>query len=415
MVAIYTYLDLQNAVSEIIHGKNNNIIDPIGLSNRAVRTVMTSVDLRSSKRKLPISPGLYQDVYSYPAPADIKATAVTDIQRQVRRYAEWFLTTPAEFDRLKTRYKNLVAFDNHDLMTFLNLSCAINTQELIINDFESLTANGTFVASGDASNLSINTTNFLNGSASMQFSTASSNSTAVVTNSTMTKQDLTLYDGNETFLWIYIPNITGLTSFTLKLGSDSTDYFSQAVTTTHEGLAFYVGWNLLRFEIPSASSQTGTPVITAINYMQLVITKTSSLPAQTGWLVDFLVCRIGDIHSIEYYSKYAWNNSSGAYIEKTTGANTDLLVADTDEFNLIVQQYGLYAGRSARLPASELKDIADELETMYAEYKMKYPSDRMLYQTTYEFLGSLEGDFDILTDNANNPDGNTFLFDNTDN
>lgn len=415
MSLIYTYLDLQNAISEIIHGKNNNLIDPIGLSNRAVRTVLMTVDLRSSKRKTPISPGIYNDVYTYGAPADIKDVAVTDIQRQVKRFAEWFLTTPAEFDRSKTRYKNLVAFDNHDLMTFLLLSCSIDTQELIINDFESLTSNGTFVASGDASALSIDTTNYLNGSASMKFSTASSSSAAVITNSTMTSQDLTVYNGNETFLWVFIPNVTGLTSFNLKLGSDSGDYYGQTITTTHEGLAFYVGWNLLRFEIPSASSITGSPVITAIKYMQFTINKTGSLVAQTNWRLDFLVARVGDIHNIEYYSKYLWNNSSGAYIEKTTGATTDLLVADTDEFNLIVQQYGLYAARSCRLPKQEIQDISDELELMYARYRQKYPSDRLLYQTNYEHLASLEGDFDILTDNTNNPDNSTYLFDNTDN
>lgn len=392
---IYLYTDLSTAVNEAISGKKTNLINERALYNRGVREVNSFLDLRSQKRKAQISPGIYSKVYSYAAPADIKDNAVVDIQRQRDRKEEFFLTTPEEFDRTKTYRTGLVAFDDHDFIKLMNLSTELNTTEIAVNEFDSLTGNGTFVATGDASALSIDSVNFINGSASLQFSTASSTSAAVITNSTMTAVDLTKFNAHEMFLWVYIPATTGLTNFILKWGSDASNYWSQTVTTTHEGLAFQVGWNLLRFNWPSTA--TGTPVVTAVNYLQVTITKTGSLPAQTLWHIDFLVARYGDIHYVSYYSKYGWQTSAYAYIENST-ADTDFLVADTDEFNLYVQYCAKLASQATRMDANDRKAISDDWDKAEAQYKMRFPSDRKLYQTTYHEFATISGDFDVFRD-----------------
>jgi len=392
---IYLYTDLSTAVNEAISGKKTNLINERALYNRGVREIISAIDLRSQKRKSQISPGIYTKVYSYAAPADIKDNAVVDIQKQTDRKEEFFLTTPEEFDRTKTYRSGLVAFDDHDFIKTMNLSTELNTTEVAINEFDSLTGNGTFAATGDASALSIDSVNFINGSASLQFSTASSATAAVITNPDMTALDLTKFNSHELFLWVYIPSTTGLTNFILKWGSSSSDYWSQTVTTTHEGLAFQTGWNLLRFNWPS--SYTGTPVITAVNYMQLTITKTGSMAAQTQWRLDFLVARYGEIHSIIYYSKFAWQDSTYAYKENST-ADTDYLVADTDEFNLIVQYCAKLASQAVRMDANDRKAIADDLITMQDRYIQRFPSDRKLYQDTYHEFATISGDFDVFRD-----------------
>lgn len=391
----YLYTDLSTAVNEGISGKKSNLINERALYNRGIREVNSLIDVRTQKRKVQISPGIYTKVYSYAAPSDIKDTAVVDIQKQTNRKEEFFLTTPEEFDRTKTFRTGLIAFDDHDFIKLLNLSTELNTTEVAINEFDSLTANGTFVASGDASAMSIDAVNFINGNASLQFSSASSVNPAVITNSNMAAIDLTKFNSHELFLWVYIPSTTGLTNFILNWGSDASNYWTQTVTTTHEGLAFQIGWNLLRFNWPATS--TGSPVITAVNYFQVTITKTGSMAAQTQWRLDFLVARYGEIHSIIYYSKYGWQNNTYSYIENST-ADTDYLVADTDEFDLYVGYCTFLASKAVRMDANDRKSISDAWDKIQARYVQRFPSDRKLYQDTYYEFATIEGDFDVFRD-----------------
>lgn len=395
---IYLYTDLSTAVNAIVHGQIGNLVSERATHNRAVRSLLGSVDLRSAKRKSAISPGIYGSVYSYAAPADLKDDAVVDIQRQIKRSEQFFLTTPEEFDRRKTYDKGMVAFDDHDFLRFLLLSTEIDTKEVILDDFEATTG---WTVAGDGSNLAVDNVDFINGSASLSFDGASSNTAITLTKSTIGPLDLTIYKGHEVFLWVKVPNITGLTNFILKWGSDASNYYSQTVTTTHEGLAFYTGSNLLRFNWPTTT--TGTPDVTKISYLQLTITKTNSMAAQTGWHVDWAVARQGDIHSIVYYSKYGWQNTGNTYIENST-ADTDLVVADTDEFDLIVAYSGYLAGQELRI--KDLKQVEADFEKLRKRYLERYSSDRLLLQTTYHRLSSLEGDMDVLNNTDRNAGDN---------
>ena len=389
----YLYSDLQTAVAEILHGKNTNLINEMALYNRGVRELIAIIDLKSQQRMAQISPGIYTKEYDYMAPADIKDDEVCDIVRQIRRHEEFSLVTAEEFDRRKTQDTGLIAFKNHDFVKILRLATEIQTLELILNDFESLTANGTFVASGDATNMSIDTSNFLNGAASLQFDTNSGATTAVITNSTQTAIDLTKFKGQSLFLYVYIPAVTNLTSFTLKYGSDASNYWSKTVTSTNEGLSFLPGWNLLRFDWPATS--TGTPVITSTTYFQVTINKSAGMAAATGWHLDFLVARVGDIHSIVYYSKFGWLDATTQAYKENATASTDYLVADTTEFGLIAQYCAKIGSQGARLNAQERKEIVTEFEKTFASYQQHNPSERKLLVQNYYRLASLDGDYDV--------------------
>jgi hypothetical protein len=326
----------------------------------------------------------------------------------VNRSEEFILVSEEEFDRTKTHDTGLVAFSNHDFCKILQLSTGVQTKEVILNDFESLTANGTFVASGDASNMSIDTTNFLNGASSLMFDVATGGTTAVITNPDMEAIDLTDYKGNSIFAYVYIPlnaDLTKLTNFILKWGSDSSNYWSKTVTTTHENLAFQLGWNLLRFDWPTSS--TGTPDVTATDYFQLTITKNGAMGATTGWHYDFLVARIGDIHSIVYYSKFAWQTTGTYAYKEVQTDSTDLLVADTTEFDLYVNYCIDIAGTAARLDRQERKENHDKCVALIADYRKRNPSERKLLTQNYHRSESIDGDFDVNNLNWNRRNGIT--------
>lgn len=392
---VYTQTDLKNAINRRIHGRVGNLLDFQATCNDSVREVLGEVDLRSTKRSSQLSPGIYDDEYNYLCPSDLKGEAIIDLARQVKRREEFTLTTREEFDRRKTFDKGLLAFDDHDGLRLLNVSTALMTSHLIIDSLQSATGDGTWSASGDASALSTDFSNFIYGASSLKFSTASSSSAAVLTNTTLSPVDLSDYQNNELFIYVYIPSTTGLTNFILDWGDNSSNYWTKTVTTNNEGTAFYVGWNLLRFTWPG--SATGSPDASSVNYVKFTITKTGSMTAQTAWRVNLLVARIGEIHNVIYYSKYGWQTSGGSYIENST-TTTDLLNVDTEEFDLIADRGAILGGQELRFKDNEMARLQSTYKDNRENYRtVRYPSERKILTNDYHRFGSLDGDNDVLT------------------
>jgi len=242
-----------------------------------------------------------------------------------------------EFDRMKTVYSNLVAVSEANVSSSgaikrLRVSGIPDVDDLesVINECDSLTANGTWavVAGTAATNITRDATNYVNGSASLNFDFDTSGATASINNTDMNDVDLTDFEGQDVFAWVYIPSIgTSITNFILRWGSDDTaNYYTTTVTTNNEGQAFYVGWNLLRFAWPT--SATGSPSITAVDSLRFIVTLGSTPgSAITDWRLDFVVARRGEINDVLYYSKYGWQDSDETYKENAT-ATTDFLNVD---------------------------------------------------------------------------------------
>ncbi len=385
---VYTQADLQTGINSLVHNRFTNLSAGQDMMNRAVRLVSGEIDLKATVRQTQVSPGIYDDEYNYMCPVDMKGEAIIDVARQVGRREEFTLTTQEEFDRTKLRYKGLLAFSGHDGLRILSIATQLQTKSVIIDALQSATGDGTWTGSGNASNLTTDYSNYVYGASSLRFDVSAAGTTAVLTNSTLIATDLSTYIYNELFLFVYIPSTTNLTSFKLDWGDDSSNYWTTTVTTTHEGLAFYVGWNLLRFAWPATS--TGTPVSTSVNYSKLTITFSGG-SASNGWRVNLLVARIGDIHNVIYYSRYGWQTSAGVYIENST-TTTDLLNADTDEFDLFVLKGAILAGQELRLTKAEKDDLKLDYKNKMDTYFMRYPSRRKILTTSVYEFGSIDGD-----------------------
>lgn len=390
----YTYLDFKNAVNTGIHGKITSVIDIRAFLNRAVNKCNGLIDFKSTIRTSSLAPGIYRDVFTYPAPADLKE--VIDIQRQRNRYEEFDATTPEQFDRTKEYDKSRLAVVEQNGVKFLNIATELNTDQTTINECDSVTDNGTWVAADDASNISVDEYNYISGSGALKYDLATGGILATITNSTMNALDLTSYKNKEIFVWQYIPNITLLTSFTARWGSSASDYWTATVTTTQEGLAFKVGWNLLKFSWPA--SATGTPDITAVNYFQLRINKDAAAVASNDWRTDFIVAQAGEIHDLRYYSEYFWKTSAGTYIPKST-EDTDILNASDEEFELMVQCAMDMAGATTRLEVLERQENKKAFDDNSEAYRMSNPSEKKLTSTTYYNYPSVEGLDDVTNIN----------------
>lgn len=171
----------------------------------------------------------------------------------------------------------------------LSFGEAIPASAIQISNMDSFNGNGTWNASSDATNVTTDTTNQKRGAGCVNFDidvSASVNNNAFISNSTLAAVDLSA--ANQTGdirLWFNMPDTTNLTSFTVRWGSDATNYYEKTETTQAGGTAFVDGWNYLSFDW-SAATTTGSPVDSAIDYVLVQVNYTSSQADETDVLVD---------------------------------------------------------------------------------------------------------------------------------
>jgi hypothetical protein len=401
---IYTYANIKSAVNGRLHNKIGKLTDPRTSINNSVHRIQSIVPFRSSKRKALLAPNLFQDEFQYTCPTDLMGYGIISLQRQTpdRPKTETFdLTTEDEFDRRKSLHEGLVAFTDRDFTRKLLISTIIDDKTLVVSTFDSTTAGGgTWTVNGDATNLIADSDNFIEGNGSLKFDLNSGGTTAGLQNSALNTFDITNYKNQgSVFVWVYITTTSGVTSFTIRIGSSTSNYYSQTVITTNEGLAFQAGWNLLRFDLNGAT-QTGTVTKTACNYVNLFMTKTVGKVSDTDYRFDGLLIKRGKFYNLIYYSKYPWQTAAGVYIENST-ADTDLLNVDTDEYNLIieacVEDLGLEARENADSATAQAR-LGAPLGTipprpgLIPNYQSKYPSEALLLTTTYHDFASIDGD-----------------------
>lgn len=391
----YTQAEFQAIVNGMVHEKFTQCASPQVVMNRAVRFVMNDIDLRSTKRSSQLSPNLSEFQYDYSAPADLKGEKVIDIRKQVNRspFERFTLVDDADFDRKKTLYKYRVAIRDENFSKILRVDGVQGNVQIELNNLNSLTGNGTWAASGDASNITLDSNEFVQG-ASFNFDTASGGTTAILSTSSMSQVDLSTYDQQgSVFMWVFIPDsvdLTKLTNFILRWGNDSSNYWSKTVTTNNEGQTFHLGWNLLRFDW-STATQTGTVSSSAIDYLHFTITKATNLAADTDWRIDEVVFRVGEIYDTVYYSKYGWQTSAGAYAEESS-ATTDLLVADTDEIEMIAFKAAEFASQELK-ESDEVGYFNGQYEKSKGVYQKRNPSEALKKARNYGSLPRFNGRF----------------------
>jgi len=384
MGAIYSRTNIKASVATMISGTVSDA-DQNTLLNRAVREVIgdAEIDIRSTKRKTAMVPNIFDDVWDHTCPTDLKARKIIDIKPQIKREKsdEWRLTTEEEFDRLKGSCdgEKLVAISDADFVRKIKISKEVEDYSVTI---DSLDAVGTWVVYGDGTNLTVDSSNFVQGSACLNWDiSAAGGTTAGIVNSSITAIDISEYLSEGSILvWAYITSTTNLTNYKIRIGSGSSAYSEITVTTTNEGVAFQTGWNLLRFDLIN-KSVTGSPVNTACTYVALFMTKAAGKISETDYRFDNIVLKKGVHYDLIYYSKFSWQSSTGTWLENST-ADTDYLNYDTEELQLI--EY-----KSAELMERHLKNHgeADRYYQLYTvkskAYQLTSPSEAMLMTTTY--------------------------------
>jgi hypothetical protein len=384
----YNITSLKNDLSSILHGTTTNQITNLdGLIYRAARQVLMDCDPQETKRILPVSSNVFNGVWDYPCPTDLKGNKIIDISPQVQRYPNevWGQAYNQAFDVLKnTNLTNNFTIQFNQMVKTIRINAPVLTAPTIINDANSTTSNGTWTAGSSASNLATDNVNWVYNGGSLSFDLAASGSTGYLENSTMTALDLTEFLNQGTiFLYTYLPDGSDFTNINIRLGSSSTAYYSINATVNQSNTAFIDGWNLISFPWANATT-TGSPDIENIDYAR--ITWTYNGDAQTAVRLDYITVALGSILNLTYYSKYMFRDSSTGAFQETVTSDNNLINLDVESFNLLtfkVCEYAVQQQQGAHATQYDGQYFAQQYKDALARYLSMYKSEIQLPQSTY--------------------------------
>ena len=374
---MYTITNLKQELTGILHGTTLDQIDDINsVIYRAARQILLDVDAQETIRvaRLPI---VYNDVFDYALPVDVKGNKIIDIYPQVNRsYRDFY---PQQFNRDFDVAKSVQQYNAFSVMfntgiKTVRISSVSAPSSILINSAGQITANGTWALSNSASNLREDNVNYARTPSSLMFDLSLGGSIGTISNQSMTPLDLSAYVNQGIFpFYVYLPDASKFTSIEFRLGSDTANYYKQTLSSDFFGNSLANGWNLLALDWSNASI-VGTPIATAID--TIVVNFNYDGTAQAGVRLNNIFYTLGTTLNIEYYSKYLFKDSLTGAWQETITDDSNIVNLDTDSYNLLVDQVSIQL-------AQQQQGISS-LKFDYQYWDKKYTGDLARYRALYK-------------------------------
>lgn len=404
----YTYSLIQRILNTKLHGKRANLTSGESgdtnverdLINSAVRVALTDLDFRGNIRESVLTPNLMDNQYDYALPADVKGDRIIDLRPQVTdsrgEFEEYNLVPNAEFDRRKRHEEGIFTIVNDDLTRLLRVSARVDDETVRISSLED-SAWGTFDTDAvNDSDVKVDNDDYTEGNGAIRFQadTGDSTDSAVgIQNDSIEDFDISSFLARgSAFLDAKLTVAdTGIHQISLRLGSDSNNYYQISDSNQNDCSAFVAGWNKIRFDFQNKTT-VGTPADTAIDYAAIFWSRDTTTVAllhlnDTDWGFDNLMLKRGKYYNLSYYSRYAWQDTAFALAENSTHDSHALLVQN-DELEVIM-------AKAAELASEYLRDYEDakshrqRYEELKMAYLMRNPSQASVLTTHRYTLGSL--------------------------
>lgn len=342
---LHTVSDLKYSVSGLLSGIDlANVDDVNGCLIRAASTLIQKADVPEASGIQNVT--LYSGVYDYACDSRIFGTAINDIRPQgITRNPMDFVTKvdQEDFDRTKGYYYpsgTMSTFQYSNGQPIIRIKAPFPNQQIILDPMNAIgTSPNAWVASGTASGLTVDYTNFYQSPASLR-STITGLGTGIYTKTLQNSLSMANYQGvGVAFLAIQIPQgttATNLSTMALKLGSSSTNYDLVITSTGFLGSWADGEWLLVAFDFSSVST-VGTPNWSAINYVQV----------QAGTLATITNFRIGGLFMSLPSPAQILYQSAAIFLAVGSTSPTVAITADTDTIILTDPAYNIYLQESA--------------------------------------------------------------------
>lgn len=180
------------------------------------------------------------------------------------------------FDKTNVNDSFVNADSRYIINDFFNSTINLNAEVDAMDYATTAALRLVWASSGDGALGNLDTTNYLEGSGCGSFAWTFSGGTATYT-ATLISQDVSSFMGVSSGLptkgvlgfWYKFPNVANVTSFTVRIGSGSSDYIQFTVVPTTNDATFY---DMLM----ASGTMTGTPNWLAMNYLRISIAETAS-------------------------------------------------------------------------------------------------------------------------------------------
>lgn len=397
MLGTYNYALLQRILNTKIHGRLSNLESNSDtnltrdLINSAVRIAVSDIDYRGTIRKTTLTPNLLENQWDYALPID--ADEIIDFEPQNTDSRGEFETydrvPPEEFDRRKKVEHGIYTVVNDNLNRTLRVSADVEDHTLQVSNLEDTVWETFDSKSVNDSDVKVDNDDYLEGQGSVRFQTDTTDSTDSVVGiqSAITPLDISSYlaRGSAFVDAKLTTGDTGIHQISLRLGSDSNNYYQVSDSNQNDCSAFQAGWNKVRFDFGNKTT-VGTPADTAIDYAALFWSRDTTTVAllhlnDTDWGFDNLQLKRGKYYKISYYTRNVWQDTSLNVVENSVNDSHTLMVAN-DELEVIM-------AKASELASQELRDYDDvkyfngEYQKLKQGYLMVNPSQNKVLTTTY--------------------------------
>ncbi len=270
------------------------------------------------------------------------------------------------------------AIERRDGDAYLYINHNSKNSAKVVSDMDALTAGGGTWAvdatNSDATNLTVDTTEKKQGSASLNFDvdvSQSANNKATIQNTTMTSMDLSDFEDLASWIfWVYVPDVTNFTSVTLYWGDDTSNYWSATVTTDIDGSAWVAGWNEVKINWADATA-TASPDKEAVDYVGFDLNYDAGQGDDTDFRIDNLKLVIPEKLKFYYIS---WN------VGTDTGGSDVTVFGATSDVPYFSGQYDQYKYPVAHKAASLIfKSLRLREESAFEEREASDALTRIRY------------------------------------
>lgn len=379
-----TLAQLKSDIAARMKGTSiRQITDFYGTVASAASRMLSRIDTEETRRIVTITTPLYDNLNDYALATDYKR--MIDIYPTANRTGQPGLS---DFSQTTSRQFSERLDPNSFSVQWNNMQRTLRAQRLpqgnviTMDSFDSSTANGSWVASVDASGLYSEVLNYIEGNGALGFNLSGVTGSGVLTNSTASVVDLSLYNNQDaSMVYFYIPSgfASRFTNFKLRKGTNASNYTEVTVTTKADGTAFTDGYNLLMFQW-NTSTTVGTPSNTNNQYRVFTTTYTTGA-AINGCLLDNWTDAFGTLYKMEYYSEYLFRTSTGTWIAVPT-SDTDLVNVSPSSYEILKAEIMVDITQQIRIGAVKAQELADWRQLLNGTPESRYirdPKDKGLY------------------------------------
>lgn len=341
-----TIANLELGVAGLLTGTSLfSVTNLYGALQRAFLTFSQKCSIPESMTSQSIT--LYDGVTDYTAVSPIFGSTIKDL-RPVgidRQSVDFAIRQGIEdFDRNKAwrneGYK--ITFETRAGINIMRIKSRFPVNKLVLDPMNQISDNSSgnnqWTPGGLVTNLAQDTSVYYKGPASLRFSISG----AGVGNLAKTLDnaiDMTIYQNVALlFLELNLPTLN-LTNVVLHLGSDSSNYYS--VTATQGQLGAWTTGSFLDtpFDLSTATI-VGTPVITKIQYVNLIFTTSGAI---TNIRCGYLFASLPSQNQILFTTTGIYQNQSGVISNFITNDNDLILLSDA-AYNLYEHECALAVG-----------------------------------------------------------------------